>query len=44
MSYVMKYETWMSLTEVKFKIRSKYMTRIDKTRSGGPRAEHGGGG
>lgn len=30
MPYVMRYETWMDKTEMKFRIRSKYLRRIDK--------------
>jgi hypothetical protein len=29
MSYVMRYETWKKLTEVSFKVRSKYLRRVD---------------
>ncbi|MGH9591413.1 MAG: hypothetical protein ACRD25_13525, partial [Terracidiphilus sp.] len=31
MPYVMRYETWKSLTEVSLKIRSKYLRRVDST-------------
>jgi hypothetical protein len=30
MPYVMRYETWMNLTDISFKIRSKYLRRVDK--------------
>jgi hypothetical protein len=31
MSYVMRYETWKNLTDVSFKIRSKYLRRVDNS-------------
>lgn len=30
MSYVMKYDTWINMTELRFKPRSKYLTGVDK--------------
>jgi hypothetical protein len=31
MPYVMKYETWKKLTDVSFKVRSKYLRRVDNS-------------
>lgn len=31
MPYVMRYETWKKLTDVSFKVRSKYLRRVDNT-------------
>lgn len=31
MPYVMKFETWKKLTDVSFKVRSKYLRRVDNT-------------
>lgn len=31
MAYVMRYETWKKMTDVSFKVRSKYLRRVDNT-------------